>query len=138
MGMFFAWMIGEGIIAWRWAKAKAPPTPGELLLPSGLFLGLAILAEYRPARPVAVTFAYAVDLAILLQIVGKNPAPQTGWPPPKMNADQIWPGASAAGAPAAGGGTGSTSAVQKAANGAGISGDILNIISEAPGLGFIT
>jgi hypothetical protein len=133
--MFFAWMIGESIIAWRWAKAKAPPTPGELLLPSGLFLGLAILSEYRPARPVAVTFAFAVDLAILLQVVGNNPTAKTGWPPPKMNADQIWPSASASAAPAAA--SGGTSAAQKAANGSGISGDILNILSEAPGIGII-
>lgn len=82
MGLFFAWAIGEGIIVWRWARAKAPPPPGELLLASGLFLGLAIMAEYRPARGVATAFAYAVDLAVLLQVVGKAPHEVTGWPPP--------------------------------------------------------
>ena len=82
MGMFFPWAIGEAIIVWRWAKAKAPPPPGVLLLASGLYLGLAIMAEYRPARPVAITFAYAVDLAILLQVVGQAPHEVTGWPPP--------------------------------------------------------
>ena len=79
----FAWMIGEGIIVYRWIKNGAPPTPGALLLPSGLYLSLAILAEYQPARTTATVFAYAVDLAILLQVVGKAPAQQTGWPPPQ-------------------------------------------------------
>lgn len=77
----FAWMIGEGIIVYRWVKAKAPPTPGALLLPSALYLSLAILAEYQPARTTATAFAYALDLAILLQVVGKVPAQVTGWPP---------------------------------------------------------
>lgn len=78
---FFAWMIGEGIIIYRWAKKGAPPTPGALLVPSGLFLGLAVLAEYQPARTVATAFAFAVDLAVLLQVVGKAPQQVTGWPP---------------------------------------------------------
>lgn len=94
MGLFFAWAVGEGIIGYRWIKAKAPPTPGALLLPTALYLSLAILAEYRPARGVATAFAYAVDLAILLQVVGKDPKQATGWPPPKIPATQIWPGGS--------------------------------------------
>ena len=96
MGLFFAWSVGEAIITWRWVKAKAPPTPGSLLLPTALYLSLAILAEYQPARTTATVFAWAVDLAILLQVVGKAPAQQTGWPPPKMPATQIWPGGTAA------------------------------------------
>ena len=82
MGIALAWMVGESIIIWRWTKAKAPPPPGVLLLASGLYLGLAIMAEYQPARTVATTFAWAVDLAILLQVVGKDPHEVTGWPPP--------------------------------------------------------
>lgn len=78
---FFAWALGEGIIVYRWVKAGAPPTPGALLLPSGMFLGLAVLAEYQPARAVATAFAYAVDLAVLVQVVGKAPKQKTGWPP---------------------------------------------------------
>lgn len=78
---FFAWMLGEGIIIYRWVKKGAPPTPGALLLPSGLFLGLAVLAEYEPARTVATAFAFSVDLAVLLQVVGKPPGQVTGWPP---------------------------------------------------------
>jgi hypothetical protein len=79
----FAWALGLGIVGYRWVKAKAPPTPGALLLPSGLFLGLAVIAEYQPARAAATAFAYAVDLAVLLQVVGKDPGQVTGWPPPQ-------------------------------------------------------
>lgn len=92
MGLFFAWAVGEGIIAWRWIKAKAPPTPGALILPAGLFLALAVIGEYRPARGAATLFAWSVDLAILLQVVGKNPGVKTGWPPGMIPAGQLLPG----------------------------------------------
>jgi len=134
MGLFFAWSAGEGIIAWRWFKAKAPPTPGALLLPTALYLSLAILAEYQPARAVATTFAWAVDLAILLQVVGKVPAQVTGWPPPLMPATQIWPGGSAAAAtPAAAKATPAGTASSAASRSA----QIIKDISELPGLGII-
>jgi hypothetical protein len=134
MGLFFAWSVGEGIITWRWVKNHAPPTPGALLLPTALYLSLAILAEYRPARGVATAFAWAVNLAILMQVVGKAPAQATGWPPPKMLNTQIWPGGASAPATAAGG---SQSAASKAASGASTSSEIIKVISELPGLGFI-
>lgn len=93
MGLFFAWAIGEGIITARWIKAKAPPPPGALLLPTGLFVALAILATYQPARTTVTVFAYAVDLAIGIRLFEQgNPSVKTGWPPPKMPATQIWPG----------------------------------------------
>ena len=41
MGLFLAWAVGEGIITARWVKAKAPPAPGALLLPTALYLSLA-------------------------------------------------------------------------------------------------
>ena len=44
MGLFLAWAVGEGIITARWVKAKAPPAPGALLLPTALYLSLAVLA----------------------------------------------------------------------------------------------
>lgn len=97
MPFFFAWAIGEGIIVTRWVRAKAPPTPGALLAPAGLFVGLAILAESPQVRPVATAFAFMIDLAILVQIVGKSPAVVTGWPPPAIGSpDVILPGSSAA------------------------------------------
>jgi hypothetical protein len=89
MGLFFAWAIGESIIIWRWAKAKAPPPPGDLLLASGLFLGLAILAEYQPARGTVTAFAYALDLAVLLQVTGKGPQQHTGWPPARITSPDV-------------------------------------------------
>ena len=135
MGLFFAWAIGESIIIYRWVKKGAPPAPGALLLPSALFLSLAILAEYQPARATATAFAYAVDLAILVQVVGKDPSVSTGWPPPKIPATQIWPGG--ASAPAAGRSSGTQTPAQRAASGASNSSRIIKIISELPGFGFI-
>lgn len=68
MGLFmFAWLTGEGIIVWRWVKNGAPPTPGSLLLPSGVYLALAMLAEYQPARTTATLMAYGVVLAAYLE-----------------------------------------------------------------------
>ena len=135
MGLFFAWAFGEGIITYRWIKAKAPPAPGALLLSTALYLSLAILGEYRPARGVATAFAWSVNLAILLQVVGKDPKQTTGWPPPKMQPTQIWPGG--ASAPAAQPAAKPPGAVQKAASGANLGSTIIKDISELPGLGFI-
>jgi hypothetical protein len=139
MGLFFAWAAGEGIIAWRWAKAKAPPTPGSLLLPTALYLSLAILAEYQPARATATVFAWAVDLAILMQVVGKVPAQQTGWPPPELAATVIWPGgasANASGSTSAS--TSKPSAASTAENAASRSSQIIHDITQLPGFGAIT
>lgn len=108
-GLFFAWAAGEGIIFWRWGKAGAPPTPGVLAMSSALFLGLAVIGEYKPARPVVTAFAFAVDLAILVKVLGKAPSQVTGWPPAMIdNPGVILPpgnAKAAAAAPAAGGST---------------------------------
>lgn len=115
----FAWLLGEGIVIWRWVKNGAPPTPGALLLPSGLFLGLAILAEYQPARTTATVFAYAVDLAILLQVVGNEPKQATGWPPSQdIPANAILPtGTAGTGAAAAVAGTGGATPIKNPVSG---------------------
>jgi hypothetical protein len=76
-----AWLAAEGIVVYRWVKLKAPPTPGALALPSGLFVGLALLADYPPARGFAIAMAAGVDLAVLVQVLGKAPTGATGWPP---------------------------------------------------------
>jgi hypothetical protein len=86
VGIVIAWVLGEGIITYRWAKAGAPPTPGTLLRASGFFALCALLGEYPPARTVATMLAFGIDLAAYLQIVGKAPAAQaTGWPPLMIN-----------------------------------------------------
>jgi hypothetical protein len=138
MGLFFAWAIGESIIIYRWVKKGAPPAPGALLLPSALFLSLAVLAEYQPARTTATAFAYAVDLAILVQVVGQDPSVSTGWPPPKMQPTQIWPGGTPAPTAAgSAGGTGAQTPEQRAVAGVSRSSRIIKIISELPGFGFV-
>jgi hypothetical protein len=138
MGLFFAWSVGEGIIVWRWFKAKAPPTPGALLLPTALYLSLAILAEYQPARAVATTFAWAVDLAILMQVVGKTPAQATGWPPPALADTVIWPGGAGSSAATSTGTSAKPSAASTAESAASRSSQIIKDITELPGFGGIT
>lgn len=92
MGLFLlAWMGGQGIIIWRWVKNGAPPTPGALAAPSAVYLALAVMAEYQPARATAIALAWGLDLAILLQVVGKAPAQSTGWPPLCIPAGQLMP-----------------------------------------------
>lgn len=91
MGPFIAaWLVGEGIIVYRSVKVqKAPPSPGQLLLSSGLFVMLAILAEAPNARKLAVTLAWGFDIAALMNLFGtggpKTTAQTSGgtWPPPK-------------------------------------------------------
>jgi hypothetical protein len=85
MGPFIvAWGIGESIVVYRWAKLKAPPTPGALFFSSTLFAGLAVMATFAPARTAATALAYGLDLAILLQVIGKAPEGVTGWPPGRI------------------------------------------------------
>jgi hypothetical protein len=92
VGLFLlAWLGGQSIIIWRWAKNGAPPTPGALAAPSVVYLALAVMAEYQPARATAIALAWGLDLAILLQVVGKAPAQSTGWPPLCIPAGQLMP-----------------------------------------------
>jgi hypothetical protein len=102
-GFFLAWAAGEAVIFYRWGKLGAPPTPGVLALSSGLFIGLAVIGEYQPARPVVTAFAWAVDIAILMQVLGVAPVGTTGWPPPLIDDPSVImpPGANAASSSAA-------------------------------------
>jgi hypothetical protein len=84
MGLFFAWMIGESIVFYRWGKLGAPPTPGVLWQSSAVFAGLAVVSLYEPAKTFATITAFTYDLAILMQVVGKAPTATTGWPPPPI------------------------------------------------------
>ena len=107
--MFFAWAAGEAIIFYRWGKLSAPPTPGVLAMSSALFLGLAVIGEYRPARPVVTAFAWAVNAAILMQVLGKTPTGVTGWPPPLITDQTVIMPPGAGGGTAAGGSSSSAS-----------------------------
>src|SRR6267154_1782759 len=95
MGPFIAaWLVGEGIIVYRSVKhQKAPPGPGQLLLSSGVFVMLALLAEAQSARKLAITLAWGFDIAALMNLWGtggpaaeKGPAtkPVGKWPPEKV------------------------------------------------------
>jgi len=90
-GFALAWIFGEGMIVYRWARHKAPPPPGALLDASLLFLGLAVVGEYQPARAAATLFAWGVDVAVLLQLIGKEPGVTTNWPPLCIPDTQLMP-----------------------------------------------
>jgi hypothetical protein len=69
-GVLLAWAGGMGIIIWRAAvKEHRPPVPGQMLAATGLFVGLAALAEYQPAAGAAALFGFGVDAAILMQVL---------------------------------------------------------------------
>jgi len=69
-GVILAWAGGMGIMIWRSAvKDHQPPVPGQLLAATGLFAGLAALAEYEPAAGAAALFGFGVDIAILMQVL---------------------------------------------------------------------
>jgi hypothetical protein len=80
-GLALAWLTGEGIIVYRWVKHKAPPPPGALLEASLLFVALGVLAQYQPARTAAALFGWGIDIAVLMQVIGKEPKVATSWPP---------------------------------------------------------
>lgn len=72
MGPFItAWLVAEGIVAYRSIKIqKAPPGPGQLLLSSGVFVALALLAESEKARPLATTLAWGFVIAAFMNVAG--------------------------------------------------------------------
>lgn len=84
-GIVLAWLAGEAIVFYRWGRMGAPPTPGAVAVSSGVFLGLAVIGAYAPARTFATIAAFGVDIAILMQVLGKVPSGVTGWPPPDMD-----------------------------------------------------
>ena len=72
MGPFIlAWLVGEGIISYRAVKKqKAPPGPGQLLFSSGVFVLLAIMAEFPSARKLAITLAWGFDIGAFMNLWG--------------------------------------------------------------------
>jgi hypothetical protein len=118
-GFVLAWFAGESILVWRWVKLKAPPPPGALALSSGLFLALAAGAQYQPARTTITLAAWGLDLAILLQVIGKAPTQVTGWPPNMITDPSVLlpNGATSATTPAPGASSGGTAAPPSVTNG---------------------
>lgn len=99
MSPFIAtWLIGEGIIVYRTVKNfRSPPGPGALLLSSGVFVLLSLLADASPgARKLAVSLAWGFDIAALMNLWGTGgPKAGTGnkyWPPPIAPATEVFPG----------------------------------------------
>ena len=80
MGAFMVlWAIGEGIIVYRSvARNHRPPMPGELLASAGIFALLALIAESRSARPVAVALAAGFAIAAFMNLFPPvtGPAPE--------------------------------------------------------------
>jgi hypothetical protein len=73
-GFVLAWLAGEGIISYRAIKQNhAPPGPGQLLISSGVFVLLALLAESENARPIAVTLAWGFDIAAFINLFNITP-----------------------------------------------------------------
>lgn len=89
-----AWLVGEGIITYRTVKNQhCPPGPGQLLLSSGVFILLALLAEAPSARTLAITLAWGFDVAAFMNVasVGTGKASGVKWPPGYMANTTIFP-----------------------------------------------
>lgn len=97
MGPFIlAWIVGEGIIIYRSAwKQRIPPGPGQLLLSSGLFVMLGIMAEFESARKLALMLAWGFDIAAFMNLFPLPAADaetaKKNWPPGKASDEVIIP-----------------------------------------------
>jgi hypothetical protein len=70
-GIILAWLAGEGIIIYRaWKRTHAPPMPGELLIVSGLFVGLALIGEISDdAARFATLMGAGLDIAAFMNLL---------------------------------------------------------------------
>src|SRR5215472_10260795 len=74
-GILLAWAAGLGLMTVReLQQVRRPPPPGRYLAASGIFAGLALLANYGPAAPAAALTAWGFDLAIFLQVLPETVA----------------------------------------------------------------
>jgi hypothetical protein len=93
-GLVMAWLVGEGIIIYRSVRLqRVPPGPGQLLLSSGVFVILALIAEAQQARQVATLAAWAFDLAAFMNIAAVTPpkGDKNCWPPRNASMDTVFP-----------------------------------------------
>lgn len=78
-GILLAWLAGVGLITWRSIKRdRKPVPPGQYAAASGLYVLLALVAEYQPAAPIAVLTAWGFDLAVFLQVLPGQVSGPTG------------------------------------------------------------
>lgn len=94
-GFIAAWLVGEGIVIYRSVKVnKVPPGPGQLLLSSGVFVLLGLLAEAPQARSLAITLAWGFDIAAFMNIAGSSgikAVPSKNWPPQQASTTVVFP-----------------------------------------------
>ncbi len=65
-----AWLLGEGIVIWRYAAQnhRIPP-PGVLLGITGLFAALGLLADFQATAGIATAAAWGLDVAALMNVL---------------------------------------------------------------------
>lgn len=93
-GLIAAWLVGEGIIIYRSVKTnKVPPGPGQLLISSGVFVLLGLLAESQQARPLAITLAWGFDIAAFMNVAGTKitAVANPDWPPQQASTTVVFP-----------------------------------------------
>jgi hypothetical protein len=68
-GLVIAWLVGEGILVYRsYHNHHRPPMPGQLLLASGVFAGLGLMAQSEKLSSLAATLAVGFDIAAFMNI----------------------------------------------------------------------
>ena len=68
------WAIAMGIISWREFRAGRPPIPGTLLVVSGLFAALAVIADTGPgADRLAAMVGAGLDIAAFMDLFTNPP-----------------------------------------------------------------
>lgn len=68
MNIFLAWLVGEGIIAYRSYKKGHPPMPGQMLASSGLFMALGLVAQKPDLKFLAGAIAWGFDIAAFMNV----------------------------------------------------------------------
>jgi hypothetical protein len=73
-GLLAAWLTAEAIIIWRLVhRDHQMPVPGELVAVTGLFAGLAVVADVFPASaPLITVGAWGLDVAGFLNLWPKG------------------------------------------------------------------